>query len=179
MNKREQVRCSISHREPDMVPKGEQCIDAGSANRLLQKSYPDDYQHFERDLAARQLLNIDLINIVVWPDEFIGLDEKDRKQYRSIYGYEFITTGMRKHVVRPPISDVLKADSYETSDIRLVSGALIQHFHEQSDLYVCGQIGGPVSLANEMFGMEDYMVYNITDTPQIVKISECIMKHEI
>ena len=39
MNKRERVRCTIAHREPDRVPKGELCIEAGLANRLLQKSY--------------------------------------------------------------------------------------------------------------------------------------------
>ncbi len=179
MNKRERVRCAIAHREPDRVPKGELCIEADLANRLLHKTYPDDYQHFERDLAVRQLLNIDLVNIGDWPAEYIGMDENGRRRYRSVYGYEYVTTGMSKHVVLPPVTDISDAGSYQTPDIRMVSGALIRQFKESTDLFVFGQIGGPVSLVNEMFGMEDYMVYSMTDTPQILKISERVMEHEI
>ena len=52
MTKRERVRAAFAHREADRVPKGGLCIDSNLADRLTRGEYPEDYQHFERDLAA-------------------------------------------------------------------------------------------------------------------------------
>jgi uroporphyrinogen decarboxylase len=179
MTKRERMRAAFAHRESDKVPKGELCIDAGLANRLLGREYPGDYQHFERDLAVRDLLGIDFINLGDWPAEDLGLDERGYRRFRSVYGEEYAMTGKSKMVVRSPIADIEKADEYEVPDIGRVSADLVRRFAAETDLFVMAQIGGPVSMLDEMFGMEDYLVYCLTNPTEIRTIGEKVMEYEV
>ena len=179
MNRRERMVEAIRHKEADRVPKGEICIEAGIANRLLGREYSSEYQDYERDRAVRDLLRADFINVGDWPQEYLGKDEAGRDVYRSIYGYEFATAGASKHMVRPPINDIQDAAQYKAPDISRVSGALVKRFRETTDLFVFGQIGGPVSMVNEMFDMTDYMIYSMTNTAEIGLIGERVMEFEI
>ncbi len=179
MTKKERMAAALNHKEGDKVPKGEICIEAEIANRLLNSDYPKDYQHFERDVAVRKLLNIDFINAGDWQNTFLGYDEKGYSKYKSIYGYEFVTAGASKHITKPPIEDIEDAHKYKTPDISLVSGALVERYHKETDLYVVAQIGGPVSMVDEMFDMSDYMIYSMTNTKEIGIIGERVMEHEL
>jgi uroporphyrinogen decarboxylase len=179
MTKVERMEAAFAHRESDRVPKGELCIESGIANRLLGKDYPADYQHFERDLAVRQLLGIDFINIGDWPAEDLGLDDRGYRRYRSVYGEEYAMKGRAKMIVRPPLDDIANATSYPVPDIRRVSGALVARFARETDLFVMAQIGGPVSMLDEMFGMEDYLVYCLTNPAEIRTIGEKVMEFEV
>ena len=179
MNKRERIMEAIRHREADRVPKGEICIEAGIANRLLKKEYSNAYQDYERDKAVRELLKIDFINIGDWPQDYLGRDEKGRELYRSIYGYEFVTAGASKHIVRPPVERIEDAAQYRVPDISRVSGELVRKFRDTTDLFVFAQIGGPVSMVNEMFDMTDYMIYSMTNTAELGLIGERVMEFEI
>jgi Uroporphyrinogen-III decarboxylase len=179
MNNRERILTAIAHKEGDRVPKGEICIEAGLANRFLGKDYPNDYQHYERDLDIRKVLHMDLVNLGDWPSVEIGVDANGNKVYRSAYGYEYIYNGKSKHITKPPIDDIEDADKYKMPDIRKVSGDLIRQFRDTTDLFVFGQIGGPVSMLDEMFPMEDYMVYCLTNTSEMKIISEKVMEYEV
>jgi uroporphyrinogen decarboxylase len=179
VTKRERMGAALEHREPDRVPKGELCIEAGLANRLLCAQYPADYQHFERDLAVRGLLGIDFINLGDWPAEDLGPDEEGYGRYRSVYGEEYKMKGRAKIVVRPPVADIEEAGAYRAPDIRKVSGELVRRFASETDLFVMAQIGGPVSMLDEMFGMEDYLVYSLTNPLEIRKIGEKVMEFEV
>ncbi|HHW48846.1 MAG TPA: hypothetical protein GXX14_09550 [Clostridiaceae bacterium] len=179
MTKKERVLNAINHKEGDRVPKGETCIEARLANKLLGRDYPLDYQHYERDKAVRELLNIDLINLGDWPSEEIGVDKKGNKVFRSIYGYDYVYNGKSKCIIRPPLENIEDADKYPVPDIKKVSGKLISDFSKNTDFFIFGQIGGPVSMLDEMFPMEDYMVYCLTNTKEMKILGEKVMEHEI
>jgi uroporphyrinogen decarboxylase len=179
MTKRERMMTTLTHREPDRVPKGELSIESDIANRLLDSEYPPDYQHFERDWKVREFLNIDFINLGDWPMDQVGTTEKGYPVYKSVYGEEFIFSGLSKHIVKPPLTDIREASSYHVPDINKVSGALIERFRNHTDFYIIGQIGGPVSMLDEAFGMEDFMIYALTNTREIRILSEKIMEFEI
>lgn len=178
MTKRERVLQSIRHKEADRVPKGELLIEASLANRLLGKDYPPDYFHFDRDTEIRELLNMDLINLGDWPAEEIGTDEKGSSKFRSVYGEEYVFNGKSKHVIKPGLEDIEDAQAYPVPDIKKVSGKLIAEFANSTELFVFSQIGGPVSMINEMLGMEDYLVYCLTNTKEICTVAEKIMEFE-
>jgi len=179
MTKIERMMAAINHQEADKVPKGEIYIEGEIANRLLGTDHPVDYQHYDRDRAVRELLQMDYINVGDWPAEALGKDDKGNDLYRSIYGYEFATNGVSKHIVKPPLENIEDADTYQVPDIRKVSGALVKKYRETTDLFVMGQMGGPVSMLDEMFAMEDYMVYTLTHTKEMRILGEKVMEHEV
>ena len=179
MNSRERMIAAIDHHEPDRVPKGELCIEAGLANRLLQKDYPTDYQHFERDRAVRELLNIDFVNLGDWPNEYLGRDKNGYHRYKSAYGHEFVSTGLSCSVVKPAVLDIANARYYKKPDIKKVNPGIIRRFREETELFVIGQVGGPVSMLDEMFPMEDYLVYCLTNTIEMRIIGEKVMEYEV
>lgn len=178
MNHKERVWAAIRHQPSDRVPKGETWIDGRLANRLMGTDYPTDYQHFERDLAVRRLLDMDLVNVGDWPSWPIGVDEKGYTIYRSNYGYDYIQ-GASRHIVRPALEDIEDAAQYQKPDIANVDASLVRRFAKESDLFVFAQIGGPVSMLDEMFEMEDYLVYCMTNPEQIAEISDKVMAYEI
>jgi len=178
MTKRERVLNAFQHKEGDRIPKGEAWIDGSLANKLLCSNYPLDYQHAERDFKVRDLLNIDLINLGDWPAEEIGVDNHGNKVFKSLYGYEF-AKGKSKHITKPAVEDIEDADKYQIPDIKKVSGEIITNFKNNTDLFVIGQVGGPVSMLDEMFPMEDYLVYCLTNTKEMKILGEKIMEFEI
>lgn len=178
MNSIERVLAAIRHNPTDRVPKGELWIDGGLANKIMGTQYPNDYQHFERDLAIRKFLHMDLVNVGDWPQWAVGVDDKGATVYRSNYGYDFVQ-GVSKHVVRPPLDDIEDAEEYQKPDITKVDVSLVRRYVEESDLFVFAQIAGPISMLNEMFPMEDYMVYCLTNPDEIASISDKVIEYEI
>ncbi len=179
MTKRERVYKTIAHEEPDRVPKGEIYIDPGLANRILGKEYSLDYFDFKRDTDIRALLNMDIINLGDWPTEEIGHDDNGNKIFRSNYGEEYAFNNQSKHIIKPGLVNIEDAKNYPVPDIKKCSGKVIKQFAEQTDLFIFAQIGGPISMINEMLGMEDYMIYTMTNTKEIQILAEKIMAYEI
>lgn len=169
---------AIRHQKTDRVPKGEIYIQPKVSNALLGRDYPLDHQHFERDAAVRKLLNMDLINVGDWPEWKIGETEDGKAIVRSVYGQTFVVGAESKHILDPAL-DIEDADDYEEPDISKVKGTLIERFAQETDLFVFAQIGGPISMLNEMFPMEDYMVYCLTNTEDMYTISEKVIAFEI
>lgn len=178
MTKKERVLNALSHKSVDRVPKGETWIDGNLANKIMGTNFPTDYQHYERDLKIRSFLNMDLINVGDWPQKEIGFDNKGNTIYISNYGYEFIVCSS-KHITKPPVDDIEYANLYVKPDIKNVDPSLIKRYAEETDLFVFAQIGGPVSMLNEMFDMEDYMVYCLTNTNEMKIITDKVMEYEI
>jgi uroporphyrinogen decarboxylase len=67
MTKKERVLAAIAHKQTDKVPKGELYIESNIANKLIDKNYPLDYQHFDREKEVRELLHMVLVNLGEWP----------------------------------------------------------------------------------------------------------------
>jgi uroporphyrinogen decarboxylase len=179
MTKKERVLKAIHHKEADRIPKGELYIDPGLSNKLLNKDYPLDYFHLQRDLEVRNLLNIDLINLGEWPSEEIGTDSSGNRRFRSIYGEEYVFNGKSKHIVKPPFEDIEDVSGYSVPDIKKCTGKIIEEYAANTDMFIMAQVGGPISMINEMVGMEDYFVYCMTNTDEIIAPGEKIMEYEI
>jgi uroporphyrinogen decarboxylase len=179
MTKKERVLAAIAHTETDKVPKGEIYIEPNIANKLIGKNYPLDYQYFDREKEVRELLHMDLVNLGEWPSERIEADSDGNAIYRSVYGYDYKSTGLSNHVVRPPISSIEEAGKYPVPDINKITARDIADFATKTDFFIFAQIGGPVSMANEMFGMQEYMMYCLTNAPEIRTIGERVMEFEI
>lgn len=178
MTKKERVLAAMAHKETDKVPKGEIYIESNIANKLIQKDYPLDYLHFDREKEVRELLNMDLVNLGEWPAEEIGKDKNGNKTFRSVYRYEFRSSGLTSHVTKPPVSDIRNYQEYKVPDINMVTGNIVKKFATETDFFVFAQIGGPVSMVNEMFGMQEYMMYCLTNTNEIRHIGEKVMEFE-
>lgn len=178
MTKKERVLAVSKHKPVDRIPKGEIWIDGNLANNIMGTNYPTDYQHFERDKHIREILNMDIVNVGDWPQREIGIDGKGNIVYLSNYGYEFIVS-VSKHITKPPIEDIEDAGKYVKPDIKNVNPAIITRYAKETDLFIFAQIGGPVSMLNEMFPMEDYMIYCLTNPYQIKSITDKVMDYEI
>ena len=178
MTKRERVGITLAHREPDRVPTGEISIEAGFANRLLGTTFPDDYQHYERDRRVRERLDIDYVNMGDWPAYDLGVDERGYRVYRSAYGDQYAVAGRSRHMVRPLVASMDKARSYQTPDHRQIKGEMVRTFAADRDMFVFGQIGGPVTILDEALGMEDYMIAALENTSEIQFLSEAVMTFE-
>ncbi len=177
MTKKERVISAICHKTVDRVPKGETWIDGSLANAILKADYPLDYFDFDRDLAIRKRLNMDLINVGDWPSKPTGKMYDGYPVFLSNYGYEFIQ-GVSKHVIKPPVEDIEDAANYVKPDIHQVNPTLVKRFSTESDFFVFAQVGGPVSMLDEMFDMEDYLVYCMTNTDEIALITDKVMEYE-
>lgn len=179
MTKRERIYNALYHKEVDKIPKGELSISPGLALKMLGPGYSDAFQDFEREKAIRELLKMDFINVGDWPSWPVGTTENGEIIYQSNYGEKYIDNGISKHMIEMPFDDIEESDSYQTPDIKKVSGELIRRFAEETDLFVFAQIGGPISMINEMIGMEDYMIDCMIYTEEIRELARKIMIYEV
>jgi len=178
MTKKERIRTALAHREPDRVPMGELSIDPGFANRFLGASYPGDYQHYERDRRVRERLGLDYVNMGDWPAYDLGVNEQGWRVYRSAYGDQYADTGHSRHTVRPMVRSMEEARAYRPPDPAQVKGDLVRAFAADNDLFVFGQIGGPVTILDESLGMEGYMIAALENTDEIQHLSEAVLTFE-
>lgn len=179
MTKRERVYNALYHKPVDKIPKGELAISPGFAVKMLGGGYSDAFQDFEREKAVRELLHMDYINIGDWPSSRIGTSENGDPIFQSNYGETYIDNGVSKHMIALPFDSIEESDSYEIPDISKVSGDLIKRFAEETDLFVFAQIGGPISMINELIGMEEYMVSALMNTEEVRELAKKIMVYEI
>jgi uroporphyrinogen decarboxylase len=178
MTKKERVRVALAHREPDRVPTGEISIEAGFANRLLGTEFPTDYQHYERDRQVRDRLQVDYVNMGDWPAYDLGLNQEGWRVFRSAYGDQYAVTGHSRHMVRPLVASMDEARSYRPPDPGQVTGEMVRAFAAGGDLFVFGQVGGPVTILDESLGMEGYMIAALENTDEIQHLSEAVMSFE-
>ena len=178
MKKIERVMAAIEHRTPDRVPTGEIHIQPGLCCRLLGREYPGDYQSFERDAAVRELLGMDVVNMGEWPEWEIGRTPSGERMVRTVYGQTCAVGEDSRRILEPPVP-IEEAAGYQKPDIGRLTGEAVERFARETDLFVFGQIGGPVTQLDEMYPMEDYMVYCLTNPDEIYAISEKVMEFEI
>jgi uroporphyrinogen decarboxylase len=172
------VQTTLAHREPDRVPAGEISIEAGFANRLLGTAFPGDYQHYGRDRLVRERLEADFVNMGDWPAYDLGVDERGYRVYRSAYGDQYAVAGHSRHIVRPLVASMDDARSYRVPDPAQVTGELVRQFAADGEMFVFGQVGGPVTILDEALGMEEYMIAALENTNEIQLLSEAVMSFE-
>lgn len=178
MSKRERVMSAIRHIQPDRLPCGELAIDPVTADRLLGGGYSLESQDFERETAVRKLLGMDFINIGDWPTWQIGTNADGSPLMTNPYGDQFVMVGGAKKIINKPFEDLDDIENYPVPDISRVTGNIVEKF-AKTDLFVFAQIGGPISMLNEMMGMEDYLIAAMTETDRIALLAEKVMEFEV
>lgn len=179
MTKKERVLAAIKGDETDRVPKGELHIAGELANRLLGMDYPKTYECFERERAVRELLHMDLVNVGEWPQWEVFSNKSGRQWIQTIYGQIYETVGESQRLVKAAVEDIEDAYLYEKPDSSKVTGEIIKRFAEETDFFVFAQIGGPVTQLDEMFSMEDFMVYSLTNMEEMHTLAEKVMEFEV
>lgn len=179
MTKKERVSAAIRHQKTDRVPKGELHIDAELANRLLGREYPLTYECFEREKAVRELLRMDLVNVGEWPEWELSPGQNGRHLIQTVYGQIYEMGSGSRRLVRAAVEEIENAEAYKKPDSSKVTGEIVKRFAQETDFFVFAQIGGPVTQLDEMFSMEDFMVYSLTNTDDMHKIAVKVMEYEI
>ena len=179
MTGKERVREAILHHETDRVPKGELHIEGELSNLLLGKSYPLTYEDFERERAVRELLHMDLVNVGEWPSWELPSSDGKRCLVQTVYGQIYEKGQNSNRLVKPAVEDIEDAWMYKKPDSSKVSGEIVRRFATETELFVFAQIGGPVTQLDEMFSMEDFMVYSMTNTKEMHMIAEKVMEYEL
>lgn len=179
MTKKERVMAAIRHMEADRLPKGELHIDGELSNRLLHKNYPLTYECFEREREVRNLLGMDLVNVGEWPQWEIGKSADGKTLIQTVYGQIYECIDGKQRLYRPAVLDIEEADCYKKPDSLLVTGEIVQRFAKETDFFVFAQVGGPVTQLDEMFTMEDFMIYSMTNTDEMHSIAEKVIDYEL
>lgn len=179
MTRRERVYAAIAHQQPDRVPKGELLIAPSLISQLLEGQNTKGMSALAKEIAVRDLLGIDLINIHEYPTQLIGYNAKGFPIYRGAYGEEYADNGIGTQLLKPGVADIEDAETYQTPDISLCTTMQMDYFKDHSDLFLMTQINGPVGALDWMLGMEDYCTYCMTDTDLVAVLANKVMDFEI
>jgi len=179
MTKKERVALAINHKEPDKVPKGEIAIDDSLTRKLIGAGRHDQLGPLGSELAARELLNMDIAFVNDFPVKVVGQTEEGYDIIQGPFGNQMVDNGKSSHNFKPLVDDIEDADNYDVPDMNWCPTEKLDFYKENSDMYLVAQIGGPASNVYLCMGMEDYMVYSLTNTKEIGIIAERIMEYEI
>lgn len=179
MTKKERVLAAIRHQETDKVPKGELMIADGLLDRLLPEPEYQEMSYMARQLAVRERLHMDLVNIHEYPARLAGYDSDGHPIYRSVLGDLYKDTGTSTHNVRPAVENIARAADFPAPDIRMATAHMLDYYRENSDLFLFAQVNGPISSVYWMQGMVDYMCDCMTDTDQMEILTGRVMEFEI
>lgn len=179
MTKRERVLAAIRHQPVDKIPKGDLLIENGLLQKLLGEEKYQELSPMAQQLAVREKLHCDLIDVHEYPAELAGYSNDGYPIYRSVLGDLYKDTGRSTHMVRASLEDIEDAENYPVPDISKATTHMLDYYKANSDLFLFAQINGPISSVYWMLGMEDYMCYTITNPDEVEILTDRIMQFEI
>lgn len=179
MTKKERVMMAIKHQEPDKVPKGEIAIVSELTKKLIGEERFDKLGSFQSDIEVRNLLNMDIAFVNDFPTRFLGNNAAGNAIYLGPFQEQFVDNGKSTHIAKAAVEDIEDAEGYTVTDSTWCPTEKLDYMVSNTDMFVVAQIGGPVSNVGLCLGMEDFMVYCLTNTDEIKAIAETIMEYEI
>ena len=179
MTPKQRVLAAINHREPDRIPKGDLAIEDGLLRAIVGNEKFEELDPWQRQLAAWRTLGADLVNVHQFPMQEVGRDDRGYPIFRSVLGDEHVMTPGSSQLVKPALADVAGAAAYTTPDVSQCRTEMLDWFRDNSDLFLFGQIGGPVSSLDWMLGTEDFLVWCVTHTDEITALAEKVMEFEV
>jgi uroporphyrinogen decarboxylase len=175
----QRVRDALSRVRPDRTPKGDLGVESKLERALAAAGgYNGDDPHQLR-LAALRHLNADLAHLHEHPVTQIGTDLDGLPVFRGAFGEEFACGQYGHRLIRPSLAEAEAAFDYAAPSPDLATTGALDFFKAESDLFVSVQIGGPVSLLDWTLGMENMMVWSLTDTEAMVAYARKLMEFEI
>lgn len=179
MTKKERVLAAIRHQPTDRIPKGDLLIENGLLKKLLPEEQYGHLSPMAQQIAVRELLNCDIMVVHEYPAELVGYADDGFPILQTILGDLYKDTGRSTHLIKPGLADIEEVDSYPVPDVKRAPTRQLDYFHKNSDLFLLGQINGPVGSAYWMLGMEDYMCYCMTNLDEVEELTRKIMEFEV
>jgi len=179
MTKKERVAVAISHKEPDKVPKGEILIVDQLNEKLLGSERFRELGSWGSELEVRNMLNMDIAFVNDFPIRTIGKTGEGYDIIQGPFGDQTAVNGKSSYMIKPLIDDIENADQYQVPDMNWCTTDKLDYYKKNSDMFVVAQIGGPSSNTYLCIGMEDYMIYSLTNTREVGIIGERIMEYEV
>jgi len=176
---KQRVREAIAHREPDRVPKGDLAIENGLLRALVGGDEFDRMEPNDRLLACWRRLGADLVNVHQFPMWQVGETGDGLPIFRSVLGDEHVITEGSSHLHRPALADITEAANYRTPDPGTCRTDRLDWFAANSDLFLFAQIMGPISALDWMLGTENYLVWCMTNTADVRRLSEKVVEYEL
>lgn len=118
---------------------------------------------------------MDLVNVGEWPEWELSPGQNGRHLIQTVYGQIYEMGSGSRRLVRAAVEEIENAEAYKKPDSSKVTGEIVKRFAQETDFFVFAQIGGPVTQLDEMFSMEDFMVYSLTNTDDMHKIAVKVM----
>lgn len=179
MTARERMMTALSHRCPDRTPKGDLSIEPKLEKALAATVGFTSGQPLPRRLAALRALNADLAHVHEYPVEPIGTDPAGCPVFRGAFGEEFACGEYGHTLVKRALQDPAEAFDYVAPSLDRATTTALEFFRRESDLFVSAQIGGPVSSLDWSLGMEDMLVWCLTDEEAMAAFAQKLMEFEI
>jgi uroporphyrinogen decarboxylase len=173
----ERALAAIAHCEPDKVPKGELNIHL----ELIDKLAPGLPGEFQRDLAARERLHMDLVCFdAEWPErESVGSDDRGRPVQRDAWGTE-VVCGEKSHIVtRPAAPTIDDARRLKAPDLSLFGFDRTRRWSSETDFYVFGITGGCYDTAVWLVGLENCAVWSLTEPEVLAGVMDVVADFHI
>lgn len=179
MTHRERMITTLSHRRPDRTPKGDLSIEPKLEKALAAGAGYSGGEPLPRRLAALRALNADLAHVHAYPVEAIGIDGMGRPVFRGAFGEEFACGEYGHTLTKRALAEPGDAFAYTAPNLDIVTTTQLEFFRRESDLFVSAQIGGPISQLDWTLGMEDMMIWCLTDEDAMVDFARKMMEFEI
>ncbi|MEI6514723.1 MAG: uroporphyrinogen decarboxylase family protein [bacterium] len=177
--RRQRVIDAIRHVRPDRTPKGDLAIEPKLLGALAKAGGFTGENPQHRRLAALRHLNADLAHVHEYPVQAIGTDGEGRPVFRGAFGEEFACAEYGHTLVRRALSEPAEAFDYVAPSLELATTADLDFFRKESDLFVSAQIGGPLSQMDWTLGLEEMMIWCLTDTDAMVAYARAMMEFEV
>ena len=149
MTRKERVLATFHHMPVDQFPAGELAIESNISSRLLGRPVSSAFIDYDRDVAVRNLLNLDIMVLSDWPSWRVGTTPDGHPLFKNNYGCTYYTTSNSRHVATPILEDPSEAWEYPIPDVSNVDCSSFDWFSANTDFFILGQIGGPVSMLDE------------------------------
>lgn len=176
---KQRMRDTLRHIRPDRVPKGDLGIESKLERALATAGgYFGDDPH-PRRLAALRHLNADLAHLHEYPVTRVGTAPDGLPVFRGAFGEEFASGEYGHRLLRPVLEEAEEAFDYAAPSADLATTGALDFFRAESDLFISAQVGGPVSTLDWTLGMENMMIWSLTDQEAMVAYARQLMEFEI
>lgn len=179
MNGRERVLCAIQHNRPDHTPKGDLAIEAKLMRALAEAGgYTGDSAN-HRYLAALRFLDADIVHVHDYPIQAIGDDSLGRPLFRGAFGEQFAMGEYGHALTKPALADPSEAFTYRMPSTDLFTDEKINFFRREQDLFISAQVGGPISSLDWALGMENMMIWCLTEPNAMLAFARQMIEFEV
>ena len=170
---------ALRHVRPDRTPKGDLAIEGRLMRELACAGGYTGEDALGRQLAALQYLDADIAHCHEYPVTSLGVDAAGRALFRGAFGEEFACGEYGHALVKRALEEPSEATDYVPPSLDGATTGKIDFFRTESDLFLSAQIGGPVSSLDWTLGMEDMMVWCLTDEESMETFARKMMAYEV